>query len=131
MPDVRDGATAIVHVDQWVLVVGGYHDVEDGELSSVEILDTSLKQWHTSAPLPLLCGLLSAAVMDNTLVLLGSFSNFHASCRVLSADLDDVIKLNFHSHSTCTPTQSPWESIPNIFNSTFTEESLTSSWRKG
>ena len=65
--------------------------------------------WHTSAPLPLPCGLLSAAVMDNTLVLLGGFSNFHASCRVLSADL---IKLSFHSHSTCTPTRSPWESIP-------------------
>ena len=46
MPDVCDGATAIVHVDQWVLVVGGYHDVEDGELSSVEILDTSLTPVH-------------------------------------------------------------------------------------
>lgn len=112
MPDVRDGATAIVHDDQWVVVVGGYCDVEDGEVPRVEILDTSLKQWHTSAPLPQPCGLISAAVMGNTLALLGGFSSHLSTCRVLSADLDDLI--NFHSHSTCPATQSPWKSMPNV-----------------
>ena len=112
MPDVRDGATAIVHDDRWVVVVGGYRDVDDGEAASVEILDTSLKQWHISASLPQPCGLISAAVVDNTIVLLGGFSGNRASCRVLSANLDDLI--SFHSCSTCTAMQSPWKPMPNV-----------------
>lgn len=122
MPDARDGATAIVHDDRWVVVVGGYCDVEDSEVPRVEILDTSLKQWHTSAPLPQPCGLISAAVVGNMLMLLGGFSGHRSSCRVLSADLDDLI--SFHSHSTCTAMQSPWKPIPNAPSSFSTALSL-------
>ena len=113
MRDVCDGTTAIVHDDRWVVVIGGYHDIEIAEVPNVEILDTSLKQWYTSAPLPRPCGLISAAVMGNTLVLLGGFSDYHASNKVLSVNLDELIHQTiFHSHSRHTATQSPWKPMP-------------------
>ena len=60
--------------------------------------------------------------MGNTLALLGGFSSHLSTCRVLSANLDDLV--NFNSHSPCPATQSPWKSIPNVPSSFSTALSL-------
>ena len=50
MPTVRVAPSAVTY-KEWLIVVGGY-DSDDNSLSSVDIMNTNNKQWHTAAPAP-------------------------------------------------------------------------------
>ena len=57
MPTPRHSPAVIVY-DIWLLVAGGYD--ASGKLATVELFNTSTKQWLGASPLPTLCGNISS-----------------------------------------------------------------------
>ena len=82
------------------------------ELSKVEIMDTSSKQWYLSAPLPQPCCHVSTAIAGNMLLLVGGCSRAHPSMKVFGACLDDLIHQTVSTSANTFPTQSPWCTLP-------------------
>ena len=96
------------------MVIGGYGD--GGELSRVEILDTSLGQWYYGAPLPQPCAQVLPATIGSMCYLLGGFTKVATpSNKVFSICMDDLI---FQATSqppdsaNARPTPSPWQTLP-------------------
>ena len=113
MSAARDGATAVVHDNRWLVVIGGWGDdaIDEGELSKVEIMDTSSKQWYICAPLPQPCGHISATIIENMLLLMGGFSRSRSSKKVFSVCVDDLIH-EATSRANTLLGQSPWCTLP-------------------
>ena len=93
LPTARDAVTAITHDNRWLIVAGGR---EDGyrSLSRVDILNLPDCQWYSGARLPQPTHKMSAAVISNTLVLLGgatSANELYGTGEVFSVQLDDLI----------------------------------------
>ncbi len=65
MPTARHAAAAVSY-QQFLVVAGGY-DQSGSDLNTVNILNSSTKQWVTAAPLPTVCYQLSPALVGDTL----------------------------------------------------------------
>ena len=85
------------------LVVAGGRDDSDTNLATVEILDTSVShsQWLSATGLPVRCSLMSSAIVDSTLYLLGGT----LGKQVLSVSLPALIQTDQ------PPVQ--WHTLPN------------------
>jgi len=101
MPTVKASAVAVGY-QSFLIVVGGNVIVKRKwfALTTTELLDTTNGFWHTCDDLPLPYLQLKAAVVNNTLYLLGGKS-IKSSLQVFTASLD-----NLSSH------QLKWQSLP-------------------
>ena len=70
MPTARFGVAAVTY-SEWMAVAGGYGD--NGYLNSVEILNSTEKQWYSAAPLPVQCNQMRSAVVRDVWYLMESF----------------------------------------------------------
>lgn len=108
----RDAATAIAYNNRWLIVVGGRDDAYRS-LSEVDVIDVTNHQSYFGPPLPQTAHKMSAAVIGNTLVLLGG-ADSHSMVlnKVFSINLDDLISraVSFRFAGAST---SPWQSLPN------------------
>ncbi len=77
MPTARCAAAAVSY-QQFLVVAGGY-DLSERDLNTVDILNSSTKQWITATPLPTAYYRLSPALVGDTLYLLGGLSGAGAS----------------------------------------------------
>ena len=109
----RDATTAITHDNKYLIVAGGRDDAYES-LSRVDILDMhdSQRLSYSGAPLPQPAYKMTAAVLGNTLVLLGGSgadNEFHN--KVFSVKLDDLITEAVSSHGS-ELLASPWQTLP-------------------
>ncbi len=93
MPTARCEAAAVSY-QQFLVVAGGYGQ-SDRDLNTVNILNSSTKQWVTAAPLPTACCQLSPALVGDTLYLLGGFADHTPSKQMFSTSISALI-----SHAT-------------------------------
>ena len=111
LPTARDTATAVTYGSRWLIVAGGRDD-NHKSLSLVDILDLCENQWHSGAPLPVPAHKMSAALLGNTLALLGGASSNISSIyahKVFSVQLDDLISQAVSHQNKLV---SPWHSLP-------------------
>ena len=74
MPTPRHSATVATYI-KWLVVAGGNDD--NSYLSTVEIMDTTNKQWFTAIPLPVRCyDMVSAIVGDEWYFMGGSTRSY-------------------------------------------------------
>ena len=94
-----------------MLVVAGGYSLAHGHLSSVEILDSFMDQWHTAMSLPFGCSCASSAVNGNMWYLMGA--NCDRDCagtEVFGVCLDDIISAAISHTQFRSP---PWKTLPN------------------
>ena len=108
LPIARDAATAVALDDKWLIVAGGRDDTNKS-LSVVDILDLHNHQWYSGAPLPQPAHKMTAAVIGNTLVLLGGISSDWSS-QVFSTLLDQLI--SSATSRDCLSATSLWQTLP-------------------
>ena len=93
MPTQRSGAAVATHTTTngipWLVVAGGYNEASGG-CSTVEILDTSTKQWYCAPYLPIPMYKMSSAIIGNRWYLLGGLDHLSMTT-VLQTSLDDLI----------------------------------------
>ncbi len=95
-------AAAAVSYQQFLVVAGGYDD-SLMDLNTVEILNSSTKQWVTAAPLPTARFDLSPALVGDTLYLLGGLSGTNTpSKQMFSTSISALI-----SHATSSSRAPP------------------------
>lgn len=110
----RDAATAISYDNRWLIVIGGRDDAYQS-LSKVDIVDVSKNISHSGAPLPQPAHKITAAVIGNTLVLLGGAATCNCSVflnKVFSVKLDDLISHAVSSSKFASESTSPWQTLP-------------------
>ena len=102
--------TVVTRNNRWLVVIGGAGD--GGVLSRVEILDTSLKQWYHSTPMPqtLACKYTLAATIDGMCYLVGGYT----SLRAIGVCLDDLVSqaLSQSANASAPLSASPWLTLP-------------------
>ena len=83
--------TVVAHKDRWLIVIGGSSSA--GKRSKVEILDTFLKQWYHSTPVPEMLGYTHTltATIGSTCYLVGGYTCKSVIKRVLSVSLDELV----------------------------------------
>ena len=87
------------------LVVAGGHDASYNDITSVEILDISVRhcQWLSATGLPVRCSLMSAAITDSVLYLLGG----SLGKQVLSVSLSALTETDKPPAQWCTLHDTP------------------------
>ena len=119
MPTARSCATAVGY-HSMLVVLGGKAEVK-GEwtvVPTVEVLDTTNGCWYTCNDLPTPHYQLQAAILNNTLYLLGGFNvQRQSSSRVFSASLET---LSTHQLKWQSVTDTPWHfSCPVVLSRKF------------
>ena len=110
----RDAATAITHDNKYLIVAGGRGDAYES-LSRVDILDMHNSQClsYSGAPLPQPAHKMTAAVLGNTLVLLGGSGDDNEFLnKIFSVKLDDLITEAVSPHGS-ELLASLWQNVPN------------------
>jgi N-acetylneuraminic acid mutarotase len=78
MPTGRSHMGCVVYKD-WIITFGGEErQVDSGDVypvATVEILNTSTKEWITSTPLTFPRGLLTASIVDGTIYAIGGYTD--------------------------------------------------------
>ena len=95
---------AVATYSEWMAVAGGCGD--DGHLNSVEILNSTEKQWYSAAPLPMECTQMISAVVRDEWYLLECFNRDETIQQGFAASLPALILLRGNTSST------PWRIIP-------------------
>ena len=109
MSIARNSPSVIAH-HYWLVVAGGY-SLTHGHLSSVEILDTVMNQWHRATPLPIGCSHTSSAVIENMWYLLGgNRKKDHSGTETFQVCLDNLISAAVSHTQSSSPL---WEALPN------------------
>ena len=103
MRTARYGLAAATY-NEWMVVVGGSGD--NGCLDSVEILNSTEKQWFSAAPLPVECKHMRSAVVRDEWYLLGCFNRDQSIQQGFAVSLPALILLSENTSST------PWHNIP-------------------
>ncbi len=122
MSTFRCEAVAVSY-QQFLVVAGGY-DQSGSDLNTVNILNSSTKQWVTAAPLPTVCYQLCPALVGDTLYLLGGLSgNATLSKHMFSTSISALI-----SHATSSSRAPPpnWD-VTDIILTRSTAVSLNNS----
>ena len=105
MRTARYGIAAATY-NEWMAVAGG----EGGDgymfLNSVEILNSTEKQWFSAAPLPMGCTNMRSAVVRDEWYLLGCFNEGQSIQQGFTVSLPALILLRDKTTST------PWHNIP-------------------
>ena len=71
MPTARSSCSAVTY-KEWLVVAGGYSEKGD-DLTSVEVMNTSNKQWSTAPPLPVGWTEMKAAIVGDMYYFMGGF----------------------------------------------------------
>ena len=99
----RRHSPAVATYNQWLVVAGGGD--RDGylinDLAAVEVLNTDNHQWLSASSLPVKCGHVTTAIVQDKLYLVGGELN-----KTLVANLPDII------HSSTSATTHPWRTLP-------------------
>ena len=102
---------AVVAYIKWLMVAGGSGDIYFHCLSTVEIMDTTNKQWFTTTPLPVRCRDMRSAIVGEECYFMGGFTDqsnkpnkqvFHVSISAITSQAP--------SQSTISPVQ--WHTLP-------------------
>ena len=102
MTTPRFGPAVATYGDRLV-VAGGYdHD----PLATVEVLNTTSYQWLSASPLPVRCVLMTSAIVNQELFLLGGTLTTEA----LVVSLPDITRSSVHSATTNKSAQ--WRTLP-------------------
>ena len=88
----RRYSPAVATYNQWLVVAGGRDD-HHNDLATVEVLDTDNHQWLSASSLPVKCGHVTTAILQDELYLVGGRLN-----KTLIANLPDII----HSSTSTT-----------------------------
>ena len=93
MPTARSQCSAVAN-NEWLVVAGG--KMAEQYLSSVKVLNTKTKEWHTRPPLPVpLCNMKTATVGD-TFYFMGGYDNGRYTDKVYSTSIQ-ALTLNVSS----------------------------------
>ena len=107
MPTPRHSPAVVTYIN-WLVVAGGSDG--DGYLDSVEIMNTTNKQWFTATPLPMGCyDMTSAVVGDEWYFMGGSTGSWSTTKQVFHVSLP-AITSQVVSQSTPNPAQ--WHTLP-------------------
>ena len=70
MPTPRHSPAVATH-NQWLVVAGGVGDGYGNVLAAVDLLNTDTRQWLSTTPLPVKCGHVTTAIVQDELYLVG------------------------------------------------------------
>ena len=94
---------AVSTYDKWLLVAGGYD--RSVSLTTVELLNTSTKQWLTAAPLPTLCGRMTSTILQDNWYLVTERK------QVFAVSLPDIVSNTISKYTASKPVQL-WRRLP-------------------
>ena len=104
MPTPRHSPAVATH-DKRLVVAGG--SIEYGDLlATVEVLDTTSRQWLSTSPLPVKCSSMTSAIVSQELYLLGGT----LTTDTLVVSLPDIPRSSVNSATTNTSAQ--WRKLP-------------------
>ena len=111
MPTPRSQSAVVTYI-KWLVVAGGDSD-GDGiySLSTVEIMDTTNKQWFTATPLPEGCRDMTSAIVGEECYFMGGYTDQHdqPNKQVFHVSIS-AITSQAPSQSAITPVQ--WHTLP-------------------
>ena len=107
-PPMRTARCSLVVAtySEWMVVAGGKGGDGYMFLNSVEILNSTEKQWFSAAPLPMGCNNMRSAVVRDEWYLLGCFNQDQNVQQGFAVSLPALILLRDNTSST------PWRNIP-------------------
>ena len=105
MPTPRHSPTVATH-DKRLVVAGGYKSLGLDLLATVEVLDTTSRQWLSTSPLPVQCSSMTSAIVNQELYLLGGT----LTTDTLVVSLPDITRSSVNSATTNTSAQ--WRKLP-------------------
>ena len=106
MPTSRH-SPAVAAYNRWLVVAGG-RKLDRDALDTVEVLDTTSRQWLSASPLPVNCCNMTSAIVHQELFLIGGSLTTEA----LTVSLPDITRSSVHTTSTNTSDSAQWRSIP-------------------
>ena len=95
---------AVVMYDIWLLVAGG-RDASLTDLATVELFNTSTKQWLATSSLPTSCGLLTSAIVEDYSYIITN------SKQVFRVSLPDIVSQTLEQ-STASKSPALWCRLP-------------------
>ena len=109
MPTPRLKSAVVTYI-KWLVVAGGS---DDGThcLSTVEIMDTTNKQWFTTTPLPVGCRTMTSAIVGEECYFMGGFTDHNQPNKQVFHVSISAITSQGPSQSAITPVQ--WHTLPN------------------
>ena len=106
MPTPRRSPAVATH-DKRLVVAGGNKSVYGVDpLATVEVLDTTSRQWLSTSPLPVKCSLMTSAIVNQELYLLGGT----LTTDTLVVSLPDITRSSVNSATTNRSAQ--WRTLP-------------------
>ena len=105
MPTPRHSPAVATH-DKRLVVAGGYKSLYRDLLATVEVLDTTSCQWLSTSPLPVKCSLMTSAIVNQELYLLGGT----LTTETLVVSLPEITQSSVNSATTNTSAQ--WRTLP-------------------
>ena len=110
MPTARHSCSAVTY-KEWLVVAGGY---EKGNCStSVEVMNTSNKQWSTAPPLPVGWTNMKAAIVGDMCYFMGGYIEDATTKEVFSAFLPALISL-LNQKSSSKRDRQIWKEISEL-----------------
>ena len=105
MPTPRH-SPAVATYDKRLVVAGGRESLFGDYLATVEVLDTTSRQWLSTSPLPVGCSYMTAAIVNQELYLLGGA----LTTETLVVSLPKITSTSVHPATTNTSAQ--WRTLP-------------------
>ena len=103
MPTPRHSPAVATH-DKRLVVAGGYGGGDP--LATVEVLDTTSRQWLSTSPLPVKCSIMTSAIVNQELYLLGGT----LTTDTLVVSLPEITRSSVNSATTNRSAQ--WRKLP-------------------
>ena len=100
MPTPRYSSAVATH-NQWLVVAGG--SVYGNDLATVDLLNTDTRQWLSTTPLPVKCGHVTTAIVQDELYLVGAGGTLTTTLVVSLPDLVSTDSAN---------TAKSWRTLP-------------------
>ena len=105
MPTPRHSPAVATH-DKRLVVAGGNKSLFDDPLATVEVLDTTSRQWLSTSPLPVQCSSITSAIVNQELYLLGGT----LTTDTLVVSLPEITRSSVNSATTNRSAQ--WRKLP-------------------
>ena len=111
MPTPRSQSAVVTSI-KWLVVAGGDSDgIGIYSLTTVEIMDTTIKQWFTTTPLPVGCRNMTSAIVAEECYLMGGYTDQHSQQNIQVFHVSISAITSQASQSAITPVQ--WHTLPN------------------
>ena len=108
MPTPRSQSAVVTYI-KWLVVAGG-DDGINHPLSTVEIMDTTNKQWFTTTPLPVGCRNMTSAIVGEKCYFMGGFTDHYQENKQVFHVSISAITSQAPSQSAIIPIQ--WHTLP-------------------